>query len=60
MADERSAHDASLKNRDDTIKRLQDQLEQQLRDFQDIIDVKTSLDREIQIYRNLLDAEDTR
>jgi len=60
LSEERGAHDKLLKKRDDRIKQYQDQIEQQLRDFQDLIDVKTSLDREIQIYRNLLDAEDTR
>ena len=59
---ERSVNDASLKSRDVTIRRLRNQLEQPLGNFQDIIDVKTSLDREIQINKNLQDTitNDTR
>ena len=49
-----------MENMDDIMNRTPDQPEQQLRDFPDIIDVETSLDRDTQINKKLLDAEDTR
>ena len=57
---ERYVNNSSLTNEDGTEKRSRDRLEQQLRDFQDIIDVKTTSDREIEFDKNLPDTEDTR
>ena len=60
LAREQEEHSASLAQRDSEIRRLREQLEEQLAEYRDLLDVKIQLDMEIQSYRKLLEAEESR
>lgn len=52
--------DDSLAERDDEIQRLKLQIEQMQIDYQNLLDIKIGLDREIATYRKLLESEEER
>ncbi|ELU01357.1 hypothetical protein CAPTEDRAFT_182411 [Capitella teleta] len=60
LAREQEHHEAALSGRDSEIRRLRTQIEEQLAEYRDLLDVKIQLDNEIQSYRKLLEAEESR
>jgi len=52
--------DDSLAEREDELQRLKQQIEQMQIDYQNLLDIKIGLDREIATYRKLLESEEER
>lgn len=57
---ERDERQAEVAAREDEIRRLKAQLEEQLQEYRDLLDVKIQLDVEIAAYRKLLELEENR
>jgi len=53
-------HEQAISNRDAEIRRLREELADQLVEYKDLMDVKLSLDMEIASYRKLLESEESR
>lgn len=60
MDDLKSAHRAQMAAKDGEIKRLLDELADQMKEFQNLQDVKVQLDMEIAVFRSLLESEESR
>lgn len=52
--------DAAIASRDLQIKELRKRIDSALRDYEDLMGVKTALDLEILTYRKMLEGEETR
>ena len=58
--DQRSQYQVLLNSKDDSIKRLNDELGTQIKTSEDLRQVKIALDMEIDVFRSLLDVEEER
>lgn len=60
IEDQNSNHKAQLTAKDDEIKRLLDELNNQMNEYQTLMDTKVALDMEIAVFRRLLESEEDR
>eukprot|EP00096_Caligus_rogercresseyi_P015176 TRINITY_DN761_c0_g1_i12.p1 TRINITY_DN761_c0_g1~~TRINITY_DN761_c0_g1_i12.p1 ORF type:complete len:675 (+),score=193.11 TRINITY_DN761_c0_g1_i12:203-2227(+) len=60
IEDMRSTHRAQMNAKDSEIKRLLDELSNQLKEYQNLQDIKVALDMEIAVFRSLIEVEEDR
>lgn len=60
MEDQNSSHKSQLVAKDDEIQRLLDELNNQMNEYQSLMDTKVALDMEIAVFRRLLESEEDR
>jgi predicted RNase H-like nuclease (RuvC/YqgF family) len=60
MEDMKSGHRAQMHAKEDEIKRLLDELANQMKEYQNLQDVKIALDMEIAVFRQLIECEEDR
>ena len=60
MEDLKSAHRAQMAAKDGEIKRLLDELAEQMKEYQNLQDLKVQLDMEIAVFKSLIESEEDR
>ena len=60
MEDLRSGHRAQMSAKDQEIQRLLDELANQMKEYQNLQDIKIALDMEIAVFRRLIECEEDR
>ena len=60
MAAERDQLSAMMASKEREIRLLRDQINEHMREYQDLLDIKVSLELEIAAYRKLLEGEEER
>ncbi|XP_058125786.1 lamin Dm0-like [Anopheles ziemanni] len=60
LGEERARHEAEKATLSDALDRMRNEMAVQLKDYQDLMDIKVSLDMEIAAYDKLLSSEETR
>ena len=59
-ASDQSSADQAIASRDNQIRELRKRMDATLRDYEDLMGVKTALDIEISTYRKMLEGEESR
>lgn len=59
-AGDQARADEAIANRDAQIRELRKRIDEALKDYEDLMGVKTALDLEIATYRKMLEGEETR
>lgn len=60
LEQERDWHQNAMQAKEDELKKLKEQMEQQIADYRDLLDIKVALDLELAAYRKLLEGEENR
>ena len=60
LKQERTWHEAALLEKEKEVNSLHEKIKENMKDYQDLYDVKVALDFEIDAYRKLLDGEESR
>lgn len=60
LQQENETHCDAILQKEDEIRDLRDEIQEMIKDYQDLMDTKIQLDVEIEAYRRLLESEENR